>query len=365
MVHKKRYKRANINKIVLLISFCAIILGIVPALSKYKSATPEQIITILTKYSVNYRTAGGVIAEPEKFNSYVSQTGLVLPIEGEITRTSYDFLGWYEDNNFTGEAITKIKSGETGDKLFFAAWQTSQYSLSVKLKDIEGNITNRLPDDYYIVIGKDDQGNDNVIDMNKGSTTVGKYEVVSIKTIYYEDMTLGGFSFLDDNGQELDIELTSRYQAGDQYIYYDFKMPRENITLMFTKENTYIDISKSSIIFEKDVSIEGTTSTQNGFWYNNVIKGMTPIKTDEKKGKFYSWDYSEPFYVTSNGKETKNQLVLADSITIYLKNCKLVKRDELNMTGRKINDKVIEGIESSSVSRNCWRYIGWLRKCYN
>ena len=348
------------KKLLLILFFCIIMFCVVPALSKYKGETTEKIITILTKYYVNYKTSGGTIVQPEKFDSYVSQTGLVLPVEGEVLRTSYDFLGWYGDNNFTGDAITEIKSGETGDKLFFAAWQLAQYNLNIKVKDKNGNITSGLPQNYYIVIGKDEQGNDNVVELNSnGSVTVGKYEVVSIKTQYYEDMVLGGFSFVDDNGQEVDVEVTSRYKEGDQYIYYDFKMPRGNTTIMFSKENTdmYIDISKSPIIFEKDVNIDGTTSTQNGFWYNSTIAGMTPLKTDETKGKFYAWDYSEPFYVTSNGKETQNQLVLTDAITIYLKNCKLVKRDELNMTGRKLNGKVIEGISSASINRNCRRYF--------
>ena len=154
--NNKKYarKKLSIKKILLLILFLGIMFGVVPALSKYKSVTPEQIITILTKYHVNYRTLGGIIAEPEKFNSYVSQTGLVLPVEGEVTRTSYDFLGWYEDNNFTGDPVTKVESGETGDKLFFAAWQVAQYDLSAKVKDTEGNITNGLPENYSIVIDK-------------------------------------------------------------------------------------------------------------------------------------------------------------------------------------------------------------------
>lgn len=350
MIQRKR-KKINIKKLILLIFFCAIMFGVVPALSKYKSATPEQIITILTKYHVNYKTAGGSITEPEKFNSYVSQTGLVLPVEGEVTRSSYDFLGWYNDNNFTGDAITKIESGETGDKLFFAAWQLAQYNLNVKVKDTEGNITNGLPENYSIVIDKDEQGNDKVIDLNSnGAITVGKYQTVSIRTTYAENMTLGGFGFIDDNGKEVDIEITTRYQEGDQYIYYDFKMPRQNITLMFIKENTYVDISKSPITFEENVSIEGGLTTQSGFWYNSTINGMTPIKTDETKGKFYAWDYTEPFYVTSNGNETQNQLILVNAITVYFKDCKLVARDGINMEGRKINGKNIEGVEPSVIS---------------
>jgi len=34
----------------------------------------------------------------------------------------YNFGGWYEDENFTGNAVTQIESTDTGDKEYFAKW---------------------------------------------------------------------------------------------------------------------------------------------------------------------------------------------------------------------------------------------------
>jgi len=333
--NRKTTKKLNIKKLLLIVLFIATIFGIYPSLSKYKSATPEQIITILTKYHVNYQTSGGTILQPEKFNSYVSQTGLTLPIEGEVTRTSYDFLGWYDDNNFTGEAITKIESGETGDKLYFAAWNVSQYTLTVQCKDQNGNITTGLPDNYSIIKGKDNNGNDNIVSLSdSGTATIGKNELIAIRAPYSEDIVLGGFSLDNEN-----ISVTTRYEEGSQYVYYDFYMPRGDLTLTFNDEiEGYIDISKSSIIFEENVNVGSIT--QNGFWYKSTINGMTPVLQDENKGNFYVWNYSEPFYVTSNNKETKNQLIISSAMTVYFKDCNMVARDEFtnDFVGRKLKD---------------------------
>lgn len=314
--------------------------------AKYKSDTPHKIVQLFTKYNVNYQTSGGKIKEPEKFNTYYSAKGLTLPVEGEITRTSYDFIGWYIDNSFTGDAVTEIKKGEVGDKQFFAAWNIAQYDLKVQTKDADGNIVAGLPEGYEIVIGKDDNGIDNVITLNdKGEVIVGKNEVVSIRTPYSEDVSASGLSFSDES-----ISLTMRYIDGEQYVYYDFNMPRKNLTVTYsvtTDTNSYIDISKSSIIFEKNVSSEGSSLTKNGFWYKAPISGMVSLKTDAEKGNFYEWDYSKPFYVTSKNKETQNQLILVDGITVYFKDCNLVATDSYTS---RISGLAIDGKSPSSYS---------------
>lgn len=345
MSNKKKhtkYKKLNIKKLLLLMLFIAIMFGVYPALSKYISATPEQIITILTKYHVNYQTSGGKILEPEKFNTYVSQTGLTLPVEGEVTRTSYDFLGWYGDNNFTGEAITRIESGDYGDKHYFAAWNVSKHTLTVNTKDTSGNITSGLPEGYEIVIGKNENGEDNIITLdNNGSTIIGKNEIVSIRVPYSNDFYLEKFSL--DNAE---VVMTPNYVEGNAYMYINFTMPRTDLMLTYNTdiEDNYIDIAKSSIIFEEGVSIEGTNLTANGFWYKDTISGMSPNKVDSKKGNFYVWDNANPLYVTSNGVETQNQLILVNATTVYFKNCKLVATDEYknDFIGRKFKNNQLD-----------------------
>ncbi len=49
-----------------------------------------------------------------------SETATPLP---DITRGGYTFLGWYEDSDFIGEAVTEIPAGSHGAKTFYAKWE--------------------------------------------------------------------------------------------------------------------------------------------------------------------------------------------------------------------------------------------------
>jgi len=328
----------NAKRLMAIALFIAVFFGITFSQSKYKSQTLEEIITIITKYHVNYQTTGGKIKEPEKFSSYVSQTGLVLPVEGEVSRVSYDFEGWYDNNNFTGDAIKEIKSGEEGDKLFFAAWNVSQYPLKIQRKDQLGNTVNGLPDGWDLVIGKTEQGNDNIIELDSnGTTIVGKGETVSFRTSYSEDPNLKGWAIDED------IVFSERYETGDQYIYYDFTMPRHAVTAIYGGDNDgYIDLAKSPITFEENVDIG--SRLQNGFWYKSTISGMIPIMTDAEKGNFYVWDNNEPLFVTSKGVPTQNQITIVGGTTLYLKDCVMAVTDDYSndVVDRKIKDVVME-----------------------
>ena len=360
---RTKFKSINIKKILILLSIVITFIGIGVSQSKYKSSTLEQVITLITKYHVNYQTVGGKILEPQKFNSYVSQTGLVLPVEGEVTRVRYDFQGWYNNNNYTGNPITEIASGEEGDKLFFAAWNVSQYTLKMQVKHSEDSYTNGLPSDWDLIIGKDEQGNDNVITLDSnGEIIVGKGETVSLRTRYTADVTLTGLTIDED------IVFTERYQSGDQYIYYDFIMPRHNVTATFGEEDGYIDLAKSPITFEENVDVGSII--HNGFWYKSTIKGMVPLKNDPEKGNFYDWDTSEPFYVTSKGVSTQNQLTIVGGMTVYLKNCVMAVTDDFtnDAVDRKLGSTVMERQGQGAfndTATNSWTKYGNIVLSYN
>ena len=58
----------------------------------------------------------GVVAPTEYTNSDLP---LTLPAP---TRTGYEFGGWYDNAELTGDAITEIPSGTTGNKTYYAKW---------------------------------------------------------------------------------------------------------------------------------------------------------------------------------------------------------------------------------------------------
>ena len=79
-----------------------------------------QVIT----YTITYNLNGGSLTTDK--NSYTIETEtftLDTP-----TRTGYDFGGWFDNADFTGDAITQIAKGSTGDKTFYAKWTPTTYT---------------------------------------------------------------------------------------------------------------------------------------------------------------------------------------------------------------------------------------------
>ncbi len=62
-----------------------------------------------------------------KLSYTIADETYALPIP---TRTGYNFMGWYDNANFTGEAITEIPKGSTGEKSFYAKFEICVYKVS-------------------------------------------------------------------------------------------------------------------------------------------------------------------------------------------------------------------------------------------
>jgi len=72
---------------------------------------------ILIPYDITYNLNGGTGVSNGTYN--VETPTFTLPTP---TRDGYLFVGWFNNPNFTGGAITSIFSGDTGNKQFWALW---------------------------------------------------------------------------------------------------------------------------------------------------------------------------------------------------------------------------------------------------
>ncbi len=54
------------------------------------------------------------------FSQYAEGVGAELP---QLSRQGYIFAGWFDNNQFTGNAVSKISTKDTGDLSFYAKWQ--------------------------------------------------------------------------------------------------------------------------------------------------------------------------------------------------------------------------------------------------
>lgn len=70
-------------------------------------------------YTVTFETYGGKINNGN-IPSYTYGTVTKLPTD--VTKDGNDFGGWFENENYTGNAVTEISATSTGNKTFYAKW---------------------------------------------------------------------------------------------------------------------------------------------------------------------------------------------------------------------------------------------------
>lgn len=101
------------------------------------SAEKGETLTVHAKwtaisYKITYNLDGGIWADGSAPESYTIEDDVTLPAAENITRTGYDFDGWYESDDFSGGAVAKIEKGATGDKTFYAKWSYGEVSYTVR-----------------------------------------------------------------------------------------------------------------------------------------------------------------------------------------------------------------------------------------
>ena len=98
-------------------------------------------------YTVTLNAGNGTI-NSGNVTSYTYGVGATLPTD--VTRTGYTFKGWYYNENLTGSPVTAISNTETGNKEYWAKWEINQYTVTVKPKNGEADIT--ITQDYGTAI---------------------------------------------------------------------------------------------------------------------------------------------------------------------------------------------------------------------
>lgn len=95
-------------------------------------------------FAINYVLDGGTNSENNP-NEYVPEK-LPLLLENP-NKSGYKFVGWYDNENFTGEAITEISVGTMGDVTLYAKWNALDYRISYELN---GGTNAENPDGYDV-----------------------------------------------------------------------------------------------------------------------------------------------------------------------------------------------------------------------
>lgn len=323
-------------------------------------------------YNNRVLSSSDYIVYGESLDEYFTRIFGAYPILRDKTNV-YTFAAWYNSSNGTvtskggvyryGEGILIRPEGTA-----FTDWQTELKEAPISLAPLWVETT------YEYTLHINDLSGWTVLVNGSTKTLDANNEIkvqlgsrVTLKRPNNSNLSLSHWSITNVS------TVTERtYSAGDAYLYYDFDMPASDVELTSRKRNDtsdgndqlYLDLSKSPIRFDENVSYNGRL--HKGFWLNEKTNSMIPLFYESGKGYFYIWDDTEPFHVTTNGVPTQNQLTLVNAMPggVYIKNCNLVATDEYlsGAVGRYLGGKLMEagkaGAPSSVVQGTDWSAYG-------
>ena len=86
-------------------------------------------------YTLNYELNGGAwVPDYDPPREHIHGTATPLPAADRLQRIGYRFVGWYNNENFTGNPLTELPSeGVTADVTLYARWETVPYRVTYTL----------------------------------------------------------------------------------------------------------------------------------------------------------------------------------------------------------------------------------------
>ena len=91
-------------------------------------------------YTITYNLNGGSDngGNPASYN--IETETITLK---DAIRTGYTFKKWFNNESCTGDAVTQIVKGSTGNKAFWAKWEANTYTVAFNANGGTGNMSNQ------------------------------------------------------------------------------------------------------------------------------------------------------------------------------------------------------------------------------
>ena len=93
----------------------------------------ETTIDETVEYTITYEVNGGALPESGVITTYTAESTVTLPVP---TKVNYEFKGWYEAEDFSGENVTEFVGGNA-DKTFYAKWETEQEKTNNEMEETD------------------------------------------------------------------------------------------------------------------------------------------------------------------------------------------------------------------------------------
>jgi uncharacterized repeat protein (TIGR02543 family) len=130
-----------------------------------------------TEYTITYNVNGGDDISQGSYN--IASAPVTLPIP---QKDNNDFKGWYTNSMFTGDAVTEIPTGSTGNKNFWAKWEPSAGPTAVNTVELSTLRLYPNPVATGILTIESPSGSGKIEVYNVSGTLVGVYSVTGAQT---------------------------------------------------------------------------------------------------------------------------------------------------------------------------------------
>ena len=268
---------------------------------------------------------------------------LTLPTSEDITKGGYNFAGWYDNAEFTGNSITEISATDTGDKAYYAKFTKRYYSITIpkmengsvkadKSEAVEGRevtltvepgegyrlVESSLKANGIVATKKDDSENEytftmpaenvtvdakftkiysiTIPEMENGSVTADTSEAVKGTEVTLTVEPNEGYRLVESSLKANGIVATKKDDSENEYT---FKMPAENVTVnaKFTKiyySITTPEMENGSVTADTRKAVKGTEVTltvepNEGYrLVENSLKanGIVATKKDDSENEY-------------------------------------------------------------------------------
>ena len=236
-----------------------------------QSSKERQITALNPVYTIDFAfnctdySLDSGITLPEQYTRFTYDSDWPLPNADKLTRTGYTLEGWYTKADFTGDPVTSIPAGSTGDLHFYAQWapnMDTQYTVKYFQQNID--------DDEYKVTDDTD-----VLQGTTGSDTEAKarsYTGFTAKAFSQEPINADGSTVIN--------------------IYYD----RNVYTVTYTDGKD--KITPAELIPSSD--IEGAIPSQESLRYGATGYVQVSLKPSLKGYTFAGWMKDDTVYTESS-----------------------------------------------------------------
>ncbi|MDD5777766.1 MAG: InlB B-repeat-containing protein, partial [Treponema sp.] len=89
---------------------------------KFTSSSTVVLDKLDSLYSIAYELNGGSFSDAKTVPGSYTRKSSVIELPKNVVKPNYQFSGWYEQSDFSGEVQTVIPSNSSGDKTFYAKW---------------------------------------------------------------------------------------------------------------------------------------------------------------------------------------------------------------------------------------------------